>query len=87
MNTNKTKKSGSSNEVFKFDHLFSRLSKWTAYGIGLYAAFTLTVQQNPQGVHLIPLAEIFVQAAKIEVVEQKKNGQPGDRPNHSNKKQ
>lgn len=74
MNTNETKKSGSSNEVSKFDHLFSRLSKWTAYGIGLYAAFTLTVQHDPQGVHLIPLARLFIQASQIGVVEQKKKG-------------
>ena len=86
MNTNKTKKSESSNKVSKFDHLFSRLSKWTAYTIGLYATFTLTVQQNPLGVHLIPLAELFIQAAKIEVVEQNKNGKR-DYPDNSNKKQ
>lgn len=86
MNTNKTKKSESFNKVSKFDYLFSRLSKWTAYALGLYAAFTLTVQQNPLGVHLIPLARLFVQAGQIEVVEQKKKGQP-DNPDNSNKKQ
>lgn len=86
MNTNETKKSENSNDVSKFDHLFSRLSKWTAYALGLYAAFTLTVQQNPLGVQLIPLARLFVQAAQIAVVEQKKESK-SDNPDDSNKKQ
>lgn len=86
MNTNGTKKSGNCNDAPKPEQTFSRLSKWTAYALGLYAAFTLTVQQNPLGVHLIPLARLFVQAAQIGVVEQKKKGQP-DNPDNSNKKQ
>ncbi len=86
MNTNGTKKSGNCNDVSKFDQTFSRLSKWTAYAIGLVAAFTLTVKHDPQGVHLIPLAKLFVQAAQIGVVEQKKNGKP-DNPDNSNTKQ
>ncbi|MDZ8237607.1 MAG: hypothetical protein RMZ69_10620 [Nostoc sp. ChiQUE01a] len=86
MNNNGTKKSGNCNDVPKSDQTFSRLSKWTAYALGLYAAFTLTVQQNPLGVHLIPLARLFVQAAQIGVVEQKKDGK-GDIPDNSNQKQ
>ncbi|MCC5634122.1 hypothetical protein LC613_42745 [Nostoc sphaeroides CHAB 2801] len=85
MNIDETKKSGNSNNVSKFDQTFSRLSKCTAYGIGLLAAFTLTVQQNPQGVHLILLAKLFVQAAQIGILEQKKNGKH-DNPDNSNKK-
>jgi len=70
----------------KSDQTFCRLSKWTAYAIGLVAAFTLTVKHDPQGVHLIPLAKLFVQAAQIGAVEQNKTGKP-DTLDNSNKKQ
>lgn len=86
MTTNGTKKSGNCNDVSKPDQTFSRLSKWTAYAIGLVAAFNITVQQNPLGVHLIPLARLFVQAAQIGVVEHKKKGK-GDKPDNSNQQQ
>lgn len=86
MNIDETKKSRNCHDIRKSDQTFSRLSKWTAYALGLYAAFTLTMQQNPLGVHLIPLARLFVQAAQIEVVEQKKQGK-GDNPDNSNQKQ
>lgn len=85
MNISKNKKSGSS-EVSKFNQIFPSLSKWTAYAIGLVAAFTITVKHDPQGVNLIPLAEVFVQAAQVRVVEQKKKGKL-DNPDNSTKKQ
>jgi hypothetical protein len=85
MNSKNSKKSHNSRNLPKFDYLFSCVSKYTGFALGLYAAFTLTVKDDPQGVHLIPLAELFVQAAQIEVVEKNRNGEP-KHPDHSNKK-
>lgn len=51
----------------KFCYVFVHLSKWTAYIIGLLAAFLIIVSKQPEAVNLLPVAQWFLEAAKISV--------------------
>ncbi|WP_071192400.1 hypothetical protein [Trichormus sp. NMC-1] len=62
----------------RHNDVFPQVSKWTGYILGLVAAFIIVVQQNPQGIHLFALIELFFQAAHVERVNQKDD-------NHSDK--
>jgi hypothetical protein len=42
------------------------LSKCTAFGLACFAAFMVTVKDNPNGVHLIPIANFFLQLSKTK---------------------
>ena len=63
----------------KICYTFARISTLTGYIIGLLAVFSLSVNQDPQGVELVPLAKLFFEAAKI-TMELEKSNQKSDQP-------
>ena len=63
----------------KICYTFARISTLTGYIIGLLAVFSLSVNQDPQGGELVPLAKLFFEAAKI-TMELEKSNQKSDQP-------
>jgi hypothetical protein len=51
----------------KISYIFARISTYTGYMIGLLAVFLFTVHKDPQGINLIPVANVFFEAAKITI--------------------
>lgn len=49
----------------KISYIFVRLSTWTGHIIGLLAVFLVAINKNPEGINLIPVANLFFEAAKI----------------------
>ena len=49
----------------KISYTFARISTLTGYIIGLLAVFLFAVNKEPQRIDLIPVARLFVEAAKI----------------------
>ncbi|MGB3654592.1 MAG: hypothetical protein WBA41_25750 [Rivularia sp. (in: cyanobacteria)] len=49
----------------KISYIFVRLSTWTGYIIALLAVFLVAINKNPEGINLIPVANLFFEAAKI----------------------
>ena len=43
-----------------------KLSKCTAFGLVSFAVLMITVKDNPNGVHLIPIANFFLQMSRTE---------------------
>ena len=65
----------------KICYTFARISTLTGYIIGLLAVFSLSVNQDPQGVELVPLAKLFFEAAKITVELEKNTAKCNKPPN------
>jgi hypothetical protein len=50
----------------KVQIIVRKLSKCTAFGLAFFAVFMIAVKDNPNGVHLIPVANFFLQMSKTE---------------------
>ncbi|MEM7553847.1 MAG: hypothetical protein AAF378_07065 [Cyanobacteria bacterium P01_A01_bin.84] len=68
-------------------YTFARLSTYTGYAICVLAVFIFVVHQDPKGIDLVPVANLFFEAAKISVGLEKdtKNIEKNaDKPLHRN---
>jgi hypothetical protein len=59
------RKTSTSESTKKINYVFARVSTYTGYMIGLLAVFLFTVSKDPEGIRLIPIANLFFEAAKI----------------------
>ncbi|MEM6752484.1 MAG: hypothetical protein AAF630_05880 [Cyanobacteria bacterium P01_C01_bin.38] len=69
----------------KISFTFARISTWTGYLIALLAVFLFVVENDPEVVNLVPVAQLFFEAAKI-TVELEKNTEKSNKfsnPNHN----
>jgi hypothetical protein len=51
----------------KFSYTFARLSMCMGYLISLSAVFLFAVENDPKGINLIPVAQLFFEGAKISM--------------------
>ena len=65
----------------KFRCTFARLSMSMGYLIGLFAVFLFAVENDPKGIDLIPVAQLFFEGAKISMQlerDMKKSNKPAN---------